>query len=221
MNLINADCMEYMRSCKDKQFDLAVVDPPYYEGVADFRYFGQEVSTTGVKRIEYDLNADIWDSNVPSFEYYNELCRISKHQIIFGINYFDFAGLAKGGLIVWDKKRAAGVGFSDGEVASCSLIDSVRFFRYTWDGMRQERMNWQKEEKIHPTQKPIALYEWILMNYAETGQTILDTHMGSGSSAIAAAYLGLEYTGVEIDSEMFKKACERIKKLTEQERLFA
>lgn len=221
INLINDDCMAYMRTCKDKQFDLAIVDPPYYAGVADFRYFGQEVSTTGVKRIEYELNGETWDNNIPGLEYYEELCRVSKHQIIFGINYFEFAGLARGGLIVWDKKRAAGISFSDGEVASCSLINSVRFFRYTWDGMRQERMDWRKEEKIHPTQKPIALYEWLMMNYSNTGESILDTHLGSGSSAIAASHLGINFTGVEIDTNQFNRTKERIEKEISQGRLFA
>lgn len=216
--LINADCMEVMREFKDGQFDLAIVDPPYFHNSKRMVMPGAKVSTTGVDRNNTDFDYQYWQ--VPSFEYFNELARVSKHQIIFGINYFDFAGLAKGGRIIWDKKNDQST-FSNAEIASCSMINAVRVFRYTWDGMRQERMDWRKEERIHPTQKPIALYEWLMMNYAESGQSILDTHMGSGSSAIAAANLGIDYTGIEIDPSMFEKTSIRISEMTAQERLFA
>jgi len=217
MILINDDCMDVMREFKDGHFDLAIVDPPYFHDSKRMIMPGAKISTTGVERNHTDFDYQYWQ--VPSFEYFEELIRVSRHQIIWGINYFDFAGLAKGGRIVWDKKNDQST-FSNAEIASCSMTEAVRMFRYTWGGMRQERMNWQKEEKIHPTQKPIALYEWLMLNYAESGQRILDTHMGSGSSAIAAANLGIDYTGIEIDPVMFDKAKKRIGQMTQQERLF-
>lgn len=219
MKLINADCMDFMRDCKDGQFDLAIVDPPYFKGVADLGFYGEKISGTGVVRQNFEMPAQYWDEQIPNIKYYKELCRISKHQIIWGINYFEFSNLTTCGRIVWDKKNDHS-SFSHCEIASCSLIKSIRIFRYTWAGMRQERMDWRKEEKIHPTQKPIALYEWLMMNYAQSNQSILDTHMGSGSSAIAANNLGFDYTGIEIDPNMFEKAKKRIEVMTQQKRLF-
>lgn len=220
MKLINADCMDVMREFKDNHFDLAIVDHPYFKGVADLGFYGEKISGTGVIRQDFEIPSKFWDDQVPTIEYYKELCRVSKNQIIWGINYFEFSNLTEGGRIVWDKKNDHS-SFSHCEIASCSIIKSVKIFRYTWAGMRQERMDWRKEEKIHPTQKPIALYEWLMMNYAEAGQIILDTHMGSGSSAIAAANLGFDYTGIEIDPVMFEKTSIRISEMTKQKRLFA
>jgi len=201
-----ADCMELMKQYPDKYFDLAICDPPFFS-VKKLDYSrGRERTAQG--RIFTKYKAPIaW--NVPDNYYYKELCRVSKGQIIFGINYYHFENVP-GGRIVWDKKKHEGTTFSDGEIASCSLINTVKFFRYKWDGMLQENMK-HKEKRVHPTQKPIELYNWLLLNFAKPNWKILDTHLGSGSIAIACNKLGFDLTACEIDREYFNAACKRIK----------
>jgi len=196
IELLHIDCMEYMANCKDKQFDLAIVDPPY--GIEQFAHLANS-KNKATKRGNYGKPE--WDIKIPNQLYFDELKRISKEQIVWGNNYF---GL-KGGAIVWDKN---GSWFSDGEIAYCSLITGVRFFRYTWNGMLQENMK-DKEERIHPTQKPVQLYKWLLKNYAKPDMKIIDTHLGSGSSAIAAYDFGCDFAGCEIDKEYYEGACKR------------
>lgn len=214
--LHNVDCVEYMRGLPDKEFDLAIVDPPYFDVSLEKNYLspGSKISTTGVKR--HTANFNTWQK--PTQEYFSELKRVSAHQIIWGSNYYIGIDLPTGRL-VWDKQCDES-SFSDGEIASCSLIKSVRFFRYRWNGMLQGDMK-NKEIRIHPNQKPVKLYEWILSTYAKPGWRILDTHLGSGSHAIACNNLGFELTACEIDKTYFNGACSRTLQAAAQKRLFA
>jgi len=190
--------MEYMSGCADKSFDLAVVDPPFFKGVAEASFYGRGLSGSGNQRGQYK-RIDSWDKEIPGQKYHVELCRISKNQIIWGINYFDFKSITSGRL-VWDKINEHST-FSKAEIASCSLISSVQMFRYRWCGFQQGPTCQVIEKRFHPTQKPIALYAWIFQNYAKSGDKILDTHGGSFSSAIAAHYAGLDFVGCEKDKE--------------------
>ncbi len=154
----------------------------------------------------------------PSKEYFDELERISKKRIVWGGNYFlEHLGSTQC-LIIWDKGRR-GMAFADAEVAWSDIKDSVRIFQYTWNGMLQGDMK-NKEERIHPTQKPVALYEWILNRYAKKGDKILDTHVGSGSSRIAAYNLNFDFTGYEIDPVYYELQEKRFEAHTRQLRLF-
>jgi len=207
------DCMKLMATLPDKSIDLAIVDPPYFNGPEKSNYYGNKISNTGVKRQQYKTLKN-W--SVPTNDYYKELCRVSKNQIVWGINYFHFENVPVG-RIVWDKKRTKVCTYSDGEIASCSMINTVRFFRYTWDGFIQENMK-NKEIKIHPTQKPVALYKWLLLNHAKPNWKILDTHLGSGSIAIACNELGFELSASEMDKYYFNAACKRIKETIENEK---
>lgn len=212
--LYNMDCMEGMKQFPDKYFELAIVDPPYFKGVADEKFYGAEVSSIGVKRL--CSSSKHWDEGIPNQDYYDELVRVSKHQIIWGCNYYAFN--QPSGRIVWDKENDSST-FSNCELASISLIDSVKIFRYMWNGMLQKDMK-NKEKRIHPTQKPVALYEWLLKNYARPGDKILDTHVGSASSLIACHNMGFEYIGFEIDEDYHKMATERLEAVMAQTRLF-
>ena len=212
--IMNVDCMEYMRTLPDKFFDLAIVDPPYGIGMDRGK-----IGIDGTAKANNYLKKD-WDGFAPTHEYFNELTRVSKNQIIWGANHFaDALPCPKSPCwIVWDKEKVGGL-FADSELAWTSFKTVVRNFKYQWHGMLQGDMK-NKEARIHPTQKPIKLYEWILTNYAKPGQTIFDSHMGSGSSAIAANNLGFEYVGCELDEDYYNAACERIAKHAQQERLF-
>ena len=212
--IINIDCMEYMRTLPDKFFDLAIVDPPYGIGMDRGK-----IGIDGTAKANNYLKKD-WDGFAPTHEYFNELTRVSKNQIIWGANHFaDALPCPKSPCwIVWDKEKVGGL-FADSELAWTSFKTVVRNFKYQWHGMLQGDMK-NKEARIHPTQKPIKLYEWILTNYAKPGQKIFDSHMGSGSSAIACNNLGFEYVGCELDEDYYNAACERIAKHAQQERLF-
>lgn len=222
---LNIDCMEYMKSLPDNAFDLAIADPPFFSGPDRRNFYGQQVSGTGVKRVDYG-RSEHWE--IPTEAFYEELCRVSKNQIIWGINYFDFKDVPVG-RIVWNKCNNSST-FSDCEIASCSMINSVRMFTYMWNGMLQGKSisngdvaqgnQAMKEKKIHPTQKPIALYSWLLKKFAKHGDRILDTHLGSGSSRIAAYELGYDFVGCEKDEVYFKKEEERFREYTSQMRLF-
>lgn len=200
----NMDCMEAMRKMPDKCFDLAVVDPPYYENAKAIIVPGGKISTTGVERRKYKM--PFWLP--PGEDYFSELERISKERIIWGINYFTQTKNPGPGRIVWDKRADNGTRFSDCEIAYASTLGHVEIFRHTWNGMLQENMA-NKEVRIHPTQKPVALYRWIFQRYAKPGDRILDTHLGSGSSRIAAYDAGLDFVGYEIDKDYFDKQEER------------
>lgn len=214
-------CEEVMQDFTARQFDLAIVDPPYFDGPNKTGYYGKGYSSLGVQRAKHYDTLDCWA--VPDAAYFEALQRISRHQIVWGANHFaDRFNSAAPGWIVWDKLNGAST-FADAELAYCSMDCAVRVFRYVWNGMHQGQYGGNKlknEARIHPTQKPVALYEWLLDNYAEAGQRVVDTHMGSGSSAIAAYTRGFEYCGIEIDPVMFAAACRRIEEAQRQPALF-
>lgn len=202
----NMDCMKYMRSLPDNAFDLAVVDPPYGIGIDKMNYVKSGAVKAGkATRRDYSKTKS-WDVE-PDEEYFRELFRASKNQIIFGGNYFSLP-LTKS-WIVWDKRTDEKYSndFADCELAWCST-GVARVFRYLWSGMLQGDMR-HKEERFHTTQKPVALYAWIFSRYAKTGDKILDTHLGSGSSRIAAYDADLDFVGCEIDKDYYKAQEER------------
>ena len=221
--VFNEDCMAVMRRYPDKYFDLAVVDPPYFNGPEKRGFYGSKVSKIGVHR-DYPVSPE-WE--VPGLDYFAELVRVSKKYIVWGCNYYRV--VFSPGRIVWDKCNGAS-SFSDCEIAATNLFESVRLFRYMWNGMMQGKSiseGWvmqgdktKNEVRIHPTQKPVALYNWMFQNFAEPGYKILDTHMGSQSSRIAAYDQGLDYTGCEIDKHYFDAGNERFDCYTSQMSLF-
>lgn len=203
ITLLNVDCMEYMRTVPDKHFDLAIVDPPY--GISINMNQGRRKGQS----IKHDKKS--WDDCAPSLDYWLELCRVSKEQIVWGANNFEWLP-GHNGWIVWDKDITGDVPFSKAELAYCSSINAVNMVR-----IRAQSGSEVYSNKIHPTQKPMKLYEWLLTNYAKPGQKILDTHLGSGSSAIAAHYFGAgEFVGCELDADYYKAAKARFDKETAQ-----
>ncbi len=210
LGFYNMDCMDGMRQFPDKYFELATVDPPYFSGPEKRGYYGRTISPIGVQR--HYKKSDNW--RVPGREYFEELARVSQNQIIWGCNYYQYI-FPGSGRIIWDKCNGES-SFSDAEIAYCSMHDSVRVFRYMWNGMMQGKSiseGWvqegdkrKNEVRIHPTQKPVALYEWLLTKYAKAGDKILDTHVGSASSLIACHNLGFDYVGFEIDKTYFDMA---------------
>lgn len=216
--VFNEDCLAGMKQYKDKAFDLAIVDP-VYGGVTLGGYMTNSQSTARKARA-IDYNTALWKQEKTPPEYFAELFRVSKNQIIWGGNYFiESINKDSQGWVVWDKKHPPGIDYADCELAWTSFNRATRIFRFRWNGMLQEDMK-NKEKRIHPTQKPVALYEWLLKEYAKPGDKILDTHVGSGSSRIAAYNLGFDYTGFEIDKNYFKAQEDRFKNHTAQLRLF-
>jgi len=216
INLYNIDCMEALKEFKNNQFDLAIVDPPY--GInADKKNSGKKLQSKKSSSLSKDYGSQTWDSNIPSLEYFIELKRVSKNQIIWGVNYYPY-NLLNGGRIYWDKCVTMPT-YSDGELAYCSFINSIKSYKFAWHGMIQGDMK-NKEMRIHPTQKPVKLYEWILMKYAKEGDKILDTHLGSGSIAIACHNLGFDLEGFELDKEYFEAAKKRLEQHQSQIRMF-
>ena len=216
INLYNKDCMEALKEMKDNQFQLAIVDPPY--GInADKKNSVKKLQSKKSSALSKDYGSQIWDNHIPTLEYFKELKRVSKNQIIWGVNYYPY-NLLNGGRIYWDKCVTMPT-YSDGELAYCSFINSIKSYKFAWHGMIQGDMK-NKETRIHPTQKPVKLYEWLLMNYAKKGDKILDTHLGSGSIAIACHNLGFDLEGFELDKEYFEAAKKRLKQHTNQQRLF-
>lgn len=225
MNLfLNEDCMDVMKRYPDNYFDLAIVDPPYFSGPEQRKFYGNKISPIGVHRL-YGKTTK-WE--VPGKDYFDELFRVSKNQIIWGVNYFNNYSFGSG-RIVWDKVNTHS-SFSDCELAYSSLHDSTRLFRYMWNGMMQGKSISEghiqqgnkalNEVRIHPTQKPINLYFWLLHNYAKAGDKILDTHVGSASSLIACQELGFEYVGCELDEDIFYLAQQRLNDYGKQLKLF-
>ena len=196
LDLRLADCMEVMKTFPVGHFDLAIVDPPY--GI------GQDVCHTGTKR----LKGPMWDKETPPQEYWNELFRVSRNQIVWGGNYFEMP--PRRGWIVWDK-RPMPPSYATCELAWTSYDRNAA----TWSGKTGNEV--PVADRIHPTQKPVKLYAWLLANYAEKGQRILDTHMGSGSIAIAAHYAGVHLTACEIDPGYHAAAVARIERETSQQ----
>ena len=199
--VFNEDCMTVMARYPDKFFDLAIVDPPY--GLS----YESRVFKDGKK----------WDENIPPKEYFTELLRVSKNQIIWGGNFFlDYLGATKS-IIVWDKKDTAKNGLWKSEIAWCSTDKGSYIFRHKQIGKRG--FYTVECDRIHPTQKPIALYDWLLANYASDFNSILDTHLGSGSSRISCYKYKKEFVGCEIDAEYFAAQEARFKEFTSQLRI--
>lgn len=198
------DCMIGMKEYPDKYFDLAVVDPPYGIG-AENQAGPKEHGWT-----QWPLKS--WDSETPSIEYFNELFRVSKNQIIWGGNYMTKFLPPSKGWIIWDKGQRE-FSLADGEMAWTSFDKAMRIHTL-------HRSVANQEIKLHPTQKPVKLYDWIFKNYSEPGQKVIDTHLGSGSSRISAHKYGLHFTGFEIDEEYFNAQQRRFKDYQSQLKLF-
>ena len=220
----NMDCMDGMKEFPDKYFDLAVVDPPYGVGIFSMNYTKSGGIKARVKSVarrkDYRKKAD-WDIK-PSAEYFSELMRVSEKQIIWGGNYFTDILPPTKSFLIWDKRCANNMtnDFADCEYAWMSRgMGVARVYRFIWNGMIQGNMK-EKEDRFHPTQKPIALYKWILSRYAQEGDKILDTHVGSASSLIACEQMGFKYVGFEIDSEYYEKARKRMEIETAQMSIF-
>ena len=199
--LYNMDCMEGMKQFPDKYFELAIVDPPYG--------LGDSVVNSGGRFKRYENKNGNWDKHPPSPEYFEELFRISKSQIIWGGNYFNLPPTK--GFIIWDKQQPQGVSFASCEFAWTSFNKVAKTFYLRPQG---------QEDRFHPTQKPVKLYKWLLTNYANKGDKILDTHVGSASSLIACHELGFDYIGFEIDEDYYNSAQERLEAVKAQISLF-
>lgn len=215
IELLHMDCMEYMAGLPDKAFDLAIVDPPY--GIGEN---GDRNASRGKLAIAKDYKSFAGgDVEPPPVEYFTELQRVSVNQIVWGANHFiDRIAKPSSCWIVWDKVTGKS-DFADSELAWTSFKTAVRNFRFQWSGMLQGNMA-NKEHRIHPTQKPVALYQWLLTHYAKPGQRILDTHLGSGSSAIAAHNLGFDFVGTELDADYYAAAVKRFEAHKSQGSLF-
>jgi len=198
--LLNCDCMEYMATLPDKAFELAIVDPE----------FGIGIGSSPRLVTDKGLQAKAWDDKPIDPAYFVELFRVSNHQIIWGGNYYPLP--ANKHCVIWDKLQPENMSFGMFDYAWTSFDGANKIFR---------RSVQDEKGKIHPTQKPVKLYEWLLINYAKSGDRILDTHLGSMSSVIACANLGFEITGCELDADYFDAGCKRVVDSLRQERMFA
>ena len=213
IELIHGDCMEYMATLPDKAYDLAIIDPPYGIGFdGEVEAMANNNSAKWAQAVGAGYERKEWDA-APSLEYFKELERVSKNRIVWGGNYFELP--QSSGWIFWDKGTAEGFTLSPGELAWTSYKNSVKRIAILWAGFRK----CEQGQRIHPTQKPVKLYEWLLVNYAKKGDRILDTHLGSGSSAIACHNLGFDMVGIELDEQYFAAACKRLKDHQLQEKL--
>jgi len=211
--ILLCDCMEYMAGLPDKAFDLAIVDPPY--GISQPAFRKESANKAATPKNYHNA---VFNQQAPSEDYFIELRRVSKNQIIWGGNYFCQFLPAGHKWIFWDK-CTEDTQWGDGELAATSLRGVITKFTFAWNGMIQGDMK-NKEARIHPTQKPVKLYEWLLTNYAKPGQKILDTHLGSGSSAIAAHYYGVDFVGCELDTDYYNAAKKRFEQATAQLAMF-
>lgn len=199
IELLHVDCMEYMATLEDNAFELAIVDPPY----------GIDINKSG-RLGHYGGKGKSWDDAIPDDDYFAELFRVSKNQVIWGANYFKMPPTRC--FLIWDKGQPETVSFASHEYAWTSFDKSAKCF--------YQRPQNADPIRIHPTQKPVKLYQWLLKNYAKEGDRILDTHLGSGSSAIAAYYAGFDFVGCELDEDYIKAARERFDNETRQDTLF-
>jgi len=235
---LNTDCLDFMKGISDKSFDLGSADPPYFKGVGKMGYFGRVNSSIGVKRGKYEVPT--WDNFLPTKQWFDEFKRCSVNQIVWGANYFDFIGPVHptprrndlqtwinehpSGWIVWDKLNG-NTAFNDFELAWTSFDFPTEVFTFLWSGMIQgvslqhptmmqgnKKLN---QKRIHPTQKPKQLYEWQFKKFVKPGQSILETHLGSGSAAIVAEKLGLDMVATEINETAFNAAVRRFNKETD------
>ena len=215
----NEDCLIGMARYPDKHFDLAIVDPPYGIGASNKAFMrkgkqtGKSLAVSGVSYSEKR-----WDNSTPTSDYFNELTRVSKDQIIWGGNYFAESLKNSSCWIVWDKQTGENL-YADCELAWTSFNTAVRKFEFMWKGMFQGDMK-NKEIRIHPTQKPVALYKWLLTNYAKPGDKILDTHVGSASSLVACHDLGFDAVGFELDEDYYNESKQRLERFMKQITLF-
>lgn len=193
----NEDCMDLMARTPDKFYDLAIVDPPY--GIGDFAQSDRA-----------HKNKIKWNESIPDAAFFSELKRISKKQIIWGANYYN---CFDSGALIWDKLNVH-PSMSRCEIASVSGQKKVDYFQYEWHGYKVKQ---EEPTAFHPCQKPVALYRWLLKNYAKQGDKILDTHLGSGSSRIAAHEMGFDFTGCELDKDYFEAQEERFRKYLSQQ----
>jgi site-specific DNA-methyltransferase (adenine-specific) len=202
MKITNEDNMQLMARYEDNHFDLAIVDPPY----------GIEVNKMTLGSGKYKNKGKQWDSETPKQEFFDELFRVSKNQIIWGANYMiDKIKMPSMGWVYWDKMNGTS-DFSDGELAFTSFNRALRSYKH--------HLSMDRSKRFHPTQKPIKLYEWLLMNYAKEGDKIIDTHLGSGSIAIACHNLGYDLTACELDKDYYEAAMKRIQQHKQQTRMF-
>lgn len=218
IDFFNEDCLQGMKRYPDNYFDLAIVDPIYGD-VTPGGYMTNLDSTTKLARpIHYHLA--IWDQEKTGKDYFDELFRVSKNQIVWGGGNYFIEEINKNSQcwVVWDKKRSGN--FADFEVAWTSFDRASRMFRFMWNGMLQEHMGDMKEKRIHPTQKPIALYKWLLQNFAKPGDKILDTHVGSASSLIACHEMKFDAVGFEIDKTYYEAAKQRLQDEMKQISIF-
>ncbi len=204
LDIRNCDCMDMMKEFPDNHFELAIVDPPY--GLGKRTTDGGTKRNTQTKFMQ-DIRRTNWDDNVPTDEYWKELFRVSKNQIVWGGNYFGLP--AHRCFIVWDKMTYVPT-MSQVEQAWTSFDSPARL----------KKINSNNANRIHPTQKPISLYKWLLSNYAKNGDKILDTHMGSGSIAIACQQMGYDLTACELDKDYYDDAMKRIELNTRQTSIF-
>ena len=213
LTITNEDNMALMARYPDNYFELAIVDPPY-----GINMDGGNIGGNNAAKATNYIKKD-WDSSAPQKAYFNELKRVSKNVIIWGANHFieNIPSANSSCWIVWDKENSGN--FADCELAYTSFNTAVRKFEFRWNGMLQGDMK-NKETRIHPTQKPVALYKWLLDKYAKDGDKILDTHLGSGSIALACHDYGFELTACELDTEYYEKSVERIKNHVAQQKLF-
>jgi site-specific DNA-methyltransferase (adenine-specific) len=208
------DCVTALKRYADNHFDLAIVDPPY-----GIREDGAKNHSRSKQAKAQKYTPKDWDKEPPKVEYFKELFRISKNQIVWGANHFiSRMPYDSSCWIIWDKENGEN-DFADCEMAWASFGTTVRRFKFRWAGMLQGNMK-DKEQRIHPTQKPVALYDWLLSKYAKEGDLILDTHLGSGSSRIAAYKNGFNFVGFEIDQEYYEKQEKRFNDFKSQLRMF-
>lgn len=211
--IIQGDCLDVMKDIPDKSVDLVLTDPPYGINIAS----NGKVGGNNLGLVT-DYKPQAWDKFTPSKEYFQEMMRVSKNQIIFGGNYFVEHLHNSPCWIVWDKDNSGN--FADCELAWTSFKTAVRKIKYRWNGMLQENMK-EKECRFHPTQKPIGLFEWILDNYSEPGMVILDPFLGSGTTAIAALNTGRFFIGIEKEPKYVEIARKRVEQAQAQQSLFA
>ena len=208
IQLLNIDCLEYLKQCDDKQFNLAIVDPPY----------GYRTKNTGT--INFRQDSKEWNI-APTNKYFDELQRVSKNQIVWGGNYFSYLWKdIQRGFVIWNKDNPV-KNFSDVEMAWTSFDVLPKYYYYAWGGLSDGIKGRNKKEKnIHPTQKPIRLYEFLLDEFANEGDKIIDTHLGSGSTAIACWNRKYDLIGCELDNEYYTKAVKRLEQHKKQLTIF-
>jgi site-specific DNA-methyltransferase (adenine-specific) len=225
ISVYRGDNMDFFKNIPDKQYDWAIVDPPYFDGPQKREFFGYQISPIGVRRDKYSL-INSW--KIPDREFFVQINRISKNQIIFGINYFTHLYDFGPGRIIWDKVNGAS-SFSDAEIAYCSTHETVRLFRFMWNGMMQgksiseghlQRGDKSKNQKrIHQCEKPVELYKWLINSYCKTGDKIIDPYSGSLSIGMACHDFNYYLDAIELDPRVYQSSVNRLKDYVSQLKL--